>query len=417
MSEVHYNNILLESCGILAVLVSAIVLSFAYQKIAMPILLGSALRVALLVLSLGFVRLPDSDTDALDFQTYARDYFAMPLSEAILTFPGYGDPYGYSLAISFVYRIAGPNALIMQVINCIANTMSICVIYRAASKLWDERSGQIAAWLVALFPAFALYSVLTMRESLTQLLISVSAYYVVLWSKNRKWRNMALALCALGGAGFFHPGALAGAAVLIAVTCATALKATLLAASRVSVHPASICVVAAAIAVAVPFIVGAVSIPYLGNINEALSIEKWVSLAAERAHGGAAYPSFLTPEDPAIYLLIMPLRWLYFFCSPFIWDITSMTQIAALLDGIIYMSLLIVLIVHWRFIVQRYGSRLIAFVALGLLIAFSIGSSNSGNSLRHRAKIAPLLIILAVPWVPRLTIQKLPCVGNIRVSG
>jgi hypothetical protein len=111
--------------------------------------------------------------------------------------------------------------------------------------------------------------------------------------------------------------------------------------------------------------------------------------------GGAAYPDWLLPNEYFDFLSLTFPRIIYFFFSPFPWDVRKLNQLLGLIDSFIYMYLIYQ--IYKGFILRRSVLKLNKFfVILGILfIVYSWGVSNYGTGLRHRAKFAPVLVALA----------------------
>jgi len=143
-----------------------------------------------------------------------------------------------------------------------------------------------------------------------------------------------------------------------------------------------------------------VDINKLGDIRRLTSPETFLTVASEtaqsRQRGEAQYPSLLSITGPSDVLVKTVPRAIYFLFSPFPWDVSSPVHAIALLDSFIYIYLFYLVHKSWN-IMRNRNTLLFIILIAPVVVAFSIGVSNFGSAMRHRAKIASLIICL-VPF-------------------
>src|SRR5690606_43456 len=116
-----------------------------------------------------------------------------------------------------------------------------------------------------------------------------------------------------------------------------------------------------------------------GAIGE-LELEDINTVISNRAVGEAAYLTGLTTNSVLDMAWQAPLRMVYLLFSPFPWDIRSPSHILGLLDGLLYLTL-VYLVVKRR--AEIFGNRtlLALCIIVGILtLAFAFGTSNFGTA-------------------------------------
>jgi uncharacterized membrane protein YeiH len=70
-------------------------------------------------------------------------------------------------------------------------------------------------------------------------------------------------------------------------------------------------------------------------------------------------------------------------------------DILGFIDALLYAGLALLILKNWRNICRNTLTRVaVVFLAVGLIV-FALGTANYGTAIRHRAKFAPLLIVVA----------------------
>lgn len=124
----------------------------------------------------------------------------------------------------------------------------------------------------------------------------------------------------------------------------------------------------------------------------------WIQEAS--AEGRAAYLQGFSSNNIFITILQLPIRMLYFLYTPFIWMIRKPIDLLGLLDAILYVYITIKILKNRKKI--KHDNKFLYYLLisiLGMIIAFSIGTSNYGTAIRHRAKLIIPLTIIASPYM------------------
>jgi len=92
----------------------------------------------------------------------------------------------------------------------------------------------------------------------------------------------------------------------------------------------------------------------------------------------------------------IPVRYVTFIFSPFVpWLVRSIWHSVGLIDAFLYLWMFYLLYKYKRIFKFNETAKAILIMILLTILVFSLGVTNVGTAIRHRAKIAPLLIILA----------------------
>jgi len=108
----------------------------------------------------------------------------------------------------------------------------------------------------------------------------------------------------------------------------------------------------------------------------------------------------------------VPVRVIYFFFSPLPWDISKYGHFVGFLDGVLYFIFLRLLWKKRKFVLQNPSSKILLSMLVVYVLVFSLGTGNSGTAMRHRAKIFPIIIVLAAPFLPIVRVRRGKFVGK-----
>ena len=108
----------------------------------------------------------------------------------------------------------------------------------------------------------------------------------------------------------------------------------------------------------------------------------------------ASYPDFLIIENLYdLFLKTLP-RIIYFFYSPFIWEVSNFRHLFGVLDGLIF---LIICLLGFSFKLLKNKFFIYFLIIYGpLLLLFSLSTFNFGTGIRHRSKYIVFIIIFFV---------------------
>ncbi len=82
---------------------------------------------------------------------------------------------------------------------------------------------------------------------------------------------------------------------------------------------------------------------------------------------------------------------------------SKLIHLIGLFDSFVYMILTYCIYRNRKVILRNPALLYILVILIFYLVAFSLGVGNFGTGIRHRAKFVIMLILLAVPLIPKIT--------------
>ena len=376
--------------GAALLLLSSLVLVRDSQQ-AVILVVAFTFRVALSVVHIAGLSLPDSQFDARTFEEvawlWARDG---RLFDDFTT-----GSYLYSWIGSGIYLVFGRVPLLLHVINSYFGTLAIYFVMQSARLLVpSKRLHRSVGWTLAFYPSVALYSVLTMREAPIVLAVSISIYLLLSWVTYRRIIFGWGAIFFMVLAQMFHAGLIAGTLTVLLIYARVSVQTFSI---RDNVRPIALFVVGAiGITLAQFSLRTGVGIEKIAGIVNEFDIGVISSLQIYAARGRGAYLSNVQVGSFVDFVWQVPLRVLFFLGSPFVWMVSRFRDILGLLDALV---ILLFTVGIGRYIKKRGLLSLDTYLAVALVVAgivflFALATSNYGTAFRHRAKVFPWLLLL-----------------------
>ncbi|QOR84159.1 hypothetical protein IMZ17_17085 [Geobacillus stearothermophilus] len=386
-------NLYLGVVPFLFTLVTIIIIGLKKFKIIFMILLVAFfLRAGLAFTHAFIIPLPGSQADAVMFEHLGWEW-ANDSDRSIFSNFTTG-AFIYSWIISILYMFTDRSPLMIQGINVFLGTISVYLVWLITMKITNrnKKISSFAALIVALWPTLNLYSALTMREEWICFFAILGIYYSVLWWEKNKIIYFLISISSFLGSLSFHSGMV----IFLAIYCCLILfrwfSSFLQNKGNSFVRQSLLLMVMIGIIVFVSFT--SFGLEKLGKImNDGL--EGLSDQQAIAARSRAAYLSNLTIQSPVDFLWMTPIRVLYFLFAPFPWMITNLEDVIGFLDSVMIMWLFYRIYKNKESIFKNKSALIIFLFLIGCIIMFAIGTSNYGTAIRHRAKLVPLMAILA----------------------
>ena len=378
----------------IVVVAGAVVLAIATARVPhvrVPVFLGFAARTGFAFVHRYVVSLPQS-ADARMFENRALRLAELPIQEHFARF----DTGGWSVAwlTGWLYRIVGPEFLVGQLVMALLGALLIVTTCHLAMALGASlRMVLIVAWAMAFFPQPVLHSALLLREIPFALFVTIAAIQFVRWEKTRSPLNAAGGALAIIVAAAFHAGAiflLLAAVVFVLVS------------SVGSGNAIRVILGALSFVVLVGFGWWVVSEEYgarqFGGDYFALDETFFEGEARGEFRGDAAFPAWLRITGPQDFWKT-PLRLGLFLFAPFPWMVSNAWQALGLIDSTLYLIAAVLIVKGLRNAraIKRAASFGLILFMLGVgVLVFALGVGNYGTAIRHRAKFASYVVVLAV---------------------
>jgi len=380
----------LSVVGWLALLILALPIFFVTRQPDVWTILGVAL-----VLRVGFVfyntYISTLQTD--DFEGYAAITSAYGW-DSIWAVAG-ANSKAYYFFCSLVYFGFGRNPLLLQNINVALSLASILLLIYTARDIAGWRAARLTGWAVALAPFSIIYSSVILREATVIFPAVLGVRFWVLAMQQRRLIYHVITLLCFGISALFHYGciALVFAWGLLPSVYHFLRQPTLLQ----KVVTAGLAGLASTIVLFVLYYFGVLDIFMADKIElselSAGGLGEGLQVAAR---GRASYLHGLVIASPLDMAWQLPIRMVYLLFTPFPWMVESLVDAAGFIDALIYLALILLCFLFYKRILRQpiLVAMLVCFtLAIGV---FSVGTSNYGTAIRHRAKFYPMLCLIAI---------------------
>ncbi|WP_423895834.1 hypothetical protein [Candidatus Pelagadaptatus aseana] len=396
-----------ELLGISGILFSGILVFFfsaKYPEYSRALFAAYSLRVLTICFNEFIAPLPDSRGDAINFEEYAWQLSKDGLENILLQFNG-PSSYFLSWLVSIIYYFTDRSPLLIQSISLTFGMASVLSGALLSKELWGRRTSKKVVWALAIFPSLILYSVLILREAYIIFFLLCAIRYMVTWIRSGSPRSIIFGVTSFVAAGFFHGAMFLGVFIFAGLILLKLVKNSYRARGKTKLISFATLIVCSIFFLTSLNLLKSEKIPKLGSLDKLLNIERVLFVIQSKSgknEGGADYPDWVTPKKPIEILYLSPIRISYYLFSPFIWDIKKSSHLIGMIDGFLYFFLTILIWKSRSYIWSNPAAKSILFSTLIFIIIFSFGSGNFGTGIRHRAKLAILIIILAGPALPAI---------------
>ena len=307
----------------------------------------------------------------------------------------------YTDFLGVLYWIIGDQRLFSQFINLILGMWSIFVFYKILDLFNFEDSKKLFFLaLYGLYPQNIIFSSILLREALVQFFFIYSIYFFTKWLITNNRNNIIITaifglLCSL-----FHSGMLLSLLVfgymflfLDIATCRFKYSF-----NRLTLFFFCCVLTFTIIANDSSILNEKFSILQTDENNLSL-IEKYQSKSGIE-EGGSSYLLNYEISSVVDFIILVPLKLIYFVFSPMPYEIRGIGDFTAILIDSSFYYFLIFKITRSRKRIANNFFRVLPkiFFILFLVVSlgFALGTENSGTAMRHRAKIFPALLMVVI---------------------
>ena len=368
-------------------------------RIGVILVAGLVLRLVFLVVNLEVTTLPQGGADAKRFERDAWNIVEFGRADFVHYLES-GSEF-IVLVGSFIYSVTGRAPYVLGLIMVLLGVGVIYLSYRAALELWgDERMARIVAWSAALFPQLVLHSVLFLREIPVSFCLAAAALFAVRFVKRNDLAQAVLfAGCVVIGA-LFHSGVIFALPALLLGMMLARPRGQRGKAKYYAVNTAAALVLVGAVYTANETGFG------LGKFGGSLegALEQFEQQELHGTEGGAAYPEWMRVRGGLSDAWKIPIRFIALVFAPIVpLMVRSPGHLLGVIDAALYMFLFWSLFRNWGAIKKNRAVIILLVVLLTLFLVYALGVSNFGTGIRHRAKMSPILLLLAagLPYLRR----------------
>jgi 4-amino-4-deoxy-L-arabinose transferase-like glycosyltransferase len=304
--------------------------------------------------------------------------------------PGWGIHY----LTGVIYYIFGPNILAAQSFCAVFGAATAPLVYLCSREIYNNRRvGKVAALLVALFPAFVIWSSQLLKDGLIIFLLVLAMTVVLQLQKRMSYSAVMLLIFAMFG-------------ILALRFYIFYMVAISVAGSFVIGQSGS---VKTTIRGLVAMLIVGLALTYLGvlrtateNFDQYATLEKvQISRAdlARSAESGFGEEVDVSTTEGAISAI--PIGLTYLMLAPFPWQMATFRQAITLPEILVWWAMMPLLISGIIYTVRhRLRAAIPVLIFTGMLsVAYSIFQGNVGTAYRQRTQIQVFLFIfIAVGW-------------------
>lgn len=352
----------------------------------------------LLVLN-AFIKIPFlAGVDWVNFDSYARS--ASESSDNLLgIWQNSIDLFVFICAL--VYKVFGASAEQLYFYIFPAALVLARYIYKTTFLITGkEKYAVLSLFIATLWPVNIVFSVALLREIPIQLLVAISFYHFIRYYKDKKnTRSLAISFLTVTGAIMMHSGMVG---LLIAYLYVIIQRKFFK-----SVKPIRVRALLVMIPVIVLISLTPLWVPLSSRFGVLNTDDGAVrSLQQQQDYLGSASTNYIdsAPNNITEVIISAPYRFIMFALSPLIWQVRDVgTAVAFLVDGLLqlWFAYITIILIRNRKKLEPYYQQILTAAYLCIFftyLIFSFGTSNYGTAMRHRAKIAPVVMVVVVVY-------------------
>jgi len=403
-----FNKDLAGSLSIIFLALITFYFSRVYKSLGTILYVALCVRLVVIFLGNNFIILPDSWGDATKFELQAwlisQDGFFAVFDK----FSTIKSSLLISWILAFVYSLTDRSVIMLQSISMLFGIGSVLLGARLANKIWDEKISIKVGWILALYPTLILYSCLVLREAYVWFFLLVGIYGIIFWFKDKSFKSVPIILLGFSGTTFFHGGMFIGAFVFVCVLVLISFIEIIKRLHHLKIDLNSLAILALLLIITFYLLFEISSIPKIGSIVGLFDVDQILEEIRNRNINRAAFPEWTVPKTTIELIYKAPIRVLYFMFSPFLWDITKLSHLLGVLDGMFFIMLFILVVKNIKFIWTDRILITIFIILVSYFVLYGLSTGNFGTGLRHRTKFLIISILLVAPWIPKIIFNKKP---------
>lgn len=359
------------------------------------------IRFSLMLVNNYVVLLPHGDGDALNFE---RKAYLLSISNYDVDFIEYlrRGSYFFTLFCSFIYAIFGRQPLVLGLFIVLLGVWCVKLVHKASLLLFkDPIIAKKAAWIAALFPQFCLNSALIFREIPVNFFLLLSIISFIKYWKYSKNSSLLPFIFFSSMATLLHSGMLFIFVGFIIFNIYKNKKNSTVKISFSKKYGLPLLLILAMLFLNT----NGIGLSKFGGSIESAT-ETFEQTQNFKSRGNSAFPQWMSISGGLSDAWKVPIRFIAFLFAPLLpFIVRSPGHIIGLLDALIYLFFFYRMYKNRYFLKSNTTTSAILIITLVLSLVFSMGVTNVGTGIRHRAKIAPLLILLFIP-IQRRVITK-----------
>ncbi len=318
-------------------------------------------------------------------------------------FQFYSDANLYKNIVGYLYWLTEPSLIIGEQLSILSISISMIVLVNIIDLLKLNKFQTPIVFVYAAQPTMVMLGALTLREPIEVFLLITAVYFGLKMRiyPNKKILNFCFLLLFCLCMGLFHKALFLYVAILVCVCLIWNINKTQ-SIFIINKYRLLILVITPLLLITLFYIAGNSNISGAELFRMVASLDIFEAIAKHRTYTPIGRASYVVPFDTSSFITVIYssfLIYIYYLFTPFIWQISSITDIYAYLESILHMILLYYSIKLWRLeegqTRQLLGMMLILFFILTLMFAF--GTTNYGTGMRHKMMSWWMLALMGGP--------------------
>lgn len=331
-----------------------------------------------------------ANDDALYFIENGLAYSNFDFSQIFLNFVNSGTSI-YNLFLGFIFKIFDKSILFVIYINVFFSSLIVLYVYKLSSLLYNKKAGYLAALFATFVPYLLFLGVTIIREPIITLLLIVSIFYFVKYSKSFLFKDMILSIILL----FFGIG-MHGAIILSLIVLIINIGLITFKRSQSLLHKIRFLLIMIITTISlISVLQSEFRIYKLHNFQDRKLDKLYDDILR---HSGYAikdntYRSDIKIEKLLDYIIVLPETFIPFLLEPYPWRIIELARYFLWFFGPMVWLVLFYLFLSNRKLLfnNKINIYIILFCFISLYV-YSLGSSQINQAIRHNHKFVPIII-------------------------
>lgn len=304
--------------------------------------------------------------------------------------------WGMNYLVAGIYTIIGRNILAAQTFCAVVGAATVPLVYGCAQKIFNNRQvARVSAVMVAVFPAFVIWSSQLLKDGLIIFLLVLAITMVLHLQEKFSYVSIGLLIFSLFG--------ILSLRFYIFYMVAIAVVGSFIIGSSSSKQ--------SVIKRLVALIIIGGSLAYFGalqsageNFDEYANLERIQKSRQDLTQTESGFGEELDVSTTEGAMVALPTGFSYLMFAPFPWEVGNFRQAIALPEVLVWWAMMPFLVVGLWFTIKyrlRNAIAILLFTFL-LTVAYSIFQGNVGTAYRQRTQIQVFLyMFIGVGWTLR----------------
>ena len=352
------------------------------SKITHILFVAFLLRLVFLLVNNYVTYLPQGDGDALVTE---RKAYLLSISDFNIDYFEHltkGSAF-FTLICSFIYAIFGRQPLVLGLLMVTTGVWCVKLIHKASLLLFkDVVVAKKVAWIAALFPQFCLHSALLLREIPVNLFLLLSIISFIKYWKYSKASSLLPFIFFGVLATMLHSGMFFIFFGLIIFNFFKNKTDKMIKVSFAKKYFLPVIIIFAVVIIAS----NGIGLFKFGGSVDGVA-DQFNQMQNRATEGNSAYPQWMLLNGGLSDAWKVPIRFIAFLFAPILpFMVRSAGHVFGLFDAFIYLFIFYRKYKNRHFLKSNTTTSAILIISLALSLVFSMGVTNIGTGIRHRAK-------------------------------